>query len=69
MIDHIKRSDLHGFIAEGVELGSTVVTDDFKSYRKLTDYQHETVEHSVGEYVKGQAHVNGIVLVDVQKSA
>ncbi len=38
VIDHTKRSDLHGSIAESVEPGSTVVTNDFKSYRKLTDY-------------------------------
>ena len=28
--------------------------------RGLTDYAHETVNHSVGEYVRGQAHTNGI---------
>jgi transposase-like protein len=48
------------FIGKNVVGGSTVVTDDFRSYRGLHGYQHLTVKHSVGEYVKHQAHTNGI---------
>ena len=40
--------------------GSNVYTDSFKSYRGLTGYNHQSVNHSVGEYVKAQAHTNGI---------
>ena len=36
-----------------------IYTDDHGAYRKLP-YRHEAVKHSVSEYVKGQAHVNGI---------
>lgn len=50
----------HSFIKQNVKVGSTVVTDDFRSYRGLDGYEHKTVKHSVGEYVKDQAHTNGI---------
>ncbi len=59
-ISDVSRQTLHGFINENVERGSTVYTDSFRSYRHLAGYQHETVNHSVGEYVKAQAHTNGI---------
>ena len=35
-----------------------VYTDDAAAYRGLPN--HETVAHSIGEYVNGQAHTNGI---------
>ena len=34
-------------------------TDDHKGYLGM-DREHETVKHSVSEYVNGQAHTNGI---------
>ena len=52
--------ELHGFIKNNVAAGSTLYTDDHKSYLGLDDYRHESVNHSVGEYVRGQAHTNGI---------
>ena len=60
VIENTKRPTLHGFIDESIETGSTVFTDDFKSYEKLVDFDHDSVKHSVGEYVKAQAHINGI---------
>ena len=60
VIDNTKRHTLHGFIDENVEKGSTVYTDDFKSYEKLDGYEHGTVRHSVGEYVDEQIHINGM---------
>ena len=37
---------------------STPPTDEHTAYRGLLN--HEAVKHSVGEFVKGQAHTNGI---------
>ena len=52
---------LHGFVRDHVSLGSTLYTDDHSAYIGLgVDYYHETVRHSVGEYVRGQAHTNGV---------
>ena len=60
VIDDTRRSTLHGFIGENVASGSTVNTDDFRSYERLDGYDHNSVRHSVGEYVSEQAHINGI---------
>ena len=49
---------LKGFVQERVEVGATVYTDENLAYRGLP--HHETVKHSVGEYVKEMASTNGI---------
>lgn len=59
----VARTDgatLQGFVRERVKEGATVFTDDAKAYAGLVDFEHETVRHSVAEYVRGQAHTNGI---------
>lgn len=50
---------LHAEIKRVVCEGATVYTDEHRGYLGLNDYQHEAVKHSVGEYVRGQAHTNG----------
>ena len=50
-----------GFVAEKVKLGAKVYTDEATVYRALDAwYDHESVNHSVGEYVRDMAHTNGI---------
>lgn len=52
---------LEGFVFENVETGATVFTDEHGGYRRLSAaFGHRTVRHSVGEYVNGMAHTNGI---------
>lgn len=60
MVPNTGKEMLHGFIARNVTLGSTVYTDDHRSYLGLNLYRHESVNHSIGEYVRGNAHTNGI---------
>ena len=49
---------LQGFIGRHTGEETMVYTDEHGGYRGLPN--HETVTHSVGEYVRGQAHTNGI---------
>ena len=49
---------LQGFIERHVDPDAMVYTDDHGGYEGLP--HHHTVRHSVGEYVNGQAHTNGI---------
>ncbi len=49
---------LHDFIEDTAKEGSTINTDDFKSYENLKGYDHQTVRHTVGEYVDGKIHIN-----------
>lgn len=58
--ENTNAATLQGFIAGNVQSGATVYTDDFKSYKGLVGYAHDSVKHSVGEYVKQQVHTNGI---------
>ena len=53
------KSSLQGFIVENAKPGATVYTDEAKAYEGMP-FNHETVKHSVGEYVSGMAHSNGI---------
>ena len=50
---------LQDFVEENTETDATVYTDDAKAYKGV-DRDHEAVRHSVSEYVRGQAHTNGI---------
>ena len=34
--------------------------DELKSYKGIQGYDHQSVKHSAGEYVRGKAHTNGI---------
>ncbi len=61
VIQGTTQEELEGFIQDRVEPGSTVYTDDHGGYNRLwLDFEHSSVRHSVREYVKGQAHTNGI---------
>ena len=58
----VKRTNaatLQGFIVENTKAGSQVFTDDAISYSNLP-FPHETVKHSVREYVREMAHTNGV---------
>ena len=59
-IENVDSQTVKRFITQHVAKGSTVVTDDFRAYRGMAGYTHKTVKHSVGEYVRKQAHTNGI---------
>ena len=54
-----RKPDLQGFIEDNVDSDATVCTDEHRSYQGLA-YEHLQVNHSVGEYVNGMAHTNGI---------
>ena len=49
---------LENFIESKATKESVKYTDENPSYNRLSN--HESVRHSVGEYVRGQAHVNGM---------
>ena len=53
------KDTLQGFVASHAAPGATVYTDEAGAYRGMP-FDHETVCHSVGEYVRDQAHVNGM---------
>ncbi|MDE2828243.1 MAG: IS1595 family transposase [Bacteroidota bacterium] len=51
---------LTGFVYDASEEEAQIYTDDARAYQALKRAAHATVKHSVGEYVSGMAHTNGI---------
>lgn len=61
VIDDTTAKTLQGFVRENTEPGATVYIDELESYAGLrTDFEHEAVNHSIGEYVREIAHTNGM---------
>ena len=53
------KSTLQGFVASRAAPGATVYTDEASAYQGMS-FDHEAVCHSVGEFVRDQAHTNGM---------
>ena len=61
VVEKTDTETLQGFVLDHVLFGTPLYTDDHKAYTGLEYiYDHETVKHSVSEYVKDMAHTNGI---------
>ena len=59
VVQETDAETLQGFVADHAAPGATVYTDDAAAYKGMP-FEHESVRHSVGEYVAGMAHTNGI---------
>lgn len=59
VIQRTDKATLQGFVTDHTAEDATVYTDDLGAYQGLPS-THETVKHSVGEYVRGMAHTNGM---------
>lgn len=60
LINGTDRDTLQSAILENVKPGSTIYSDSHSGYEGMTTFHHEAVCHSVGEYVRKQAHTNGV---------
>ena len=62
VVPNVKRRTLEPLVKQNVVPGSTVNTDDLRSYLHLwrSSYEHVVVNHSTGEYVRGDCHVNSV---------
>ena len=62
VVPNVRKKTLQPIIKDNVVAGSTIHTDELKSYSGLSKagFEHETVNHGAGEYVDGDCHVNGI---------
>ena len=59
VVENTEASTLQDFVEENTEEDATVYTDNAKSYIGIPR-EHDTVKHSAGEYVKGDASTNGV---------
>ncbi len=62
IVDNVRRATLEPHILANVKKGTTVSTDELKSYATLArrGYKHGTVNHASEEWVRGEHHVQGI---------
>jgi len=59
VVENTDAKTLQGFVTEHTAEDAQVYTDEAAAYVGI-DRTHETVRHSVGEYVREQAHTNGM---------
>ena len=62
VVPDVKRRTLEPIIRENVEPGSTIHTDELRSYLSLeaAGYTHESVNHGAGVYVRSESHCNSV---------
>ncbi len=60
VVETTDKKTLQGFVAKNVEIDSQVFTDEVSAYGGMVDFEHHSVKHSVGEFVNGIAHTNGV---------
>ena len=62
VVPNVRKKTLQPIVEANVVTGSTVHTDELKSYGGLSKvgFEHETVNHGAGQYVRGSSHVNSI---------
>ena len=62
VIPNVRLKTLQPIIDKSVVKNSIIMTDELRSYSrvKVSGYNHETVKHGIGEYVRGQVHTNNI---------
>jgi transposase-like protein len=61
-LKNVNTQSLHSAIHEHIEPGSTLHTDELSGYHGIDGlfYSHETINHSHGEYARGNVSTNGI---------
>ena len=59
VVESTTANTLQGFVKNNAAKGAKVYTDDAAAYQSLS-FDHDTVKHSLSEYVKGDVHTNGI---------
>jgi transposase-like protein len=60
-VQDVTAKTLQTIIEDNVGLGTTIMTDEFHSYRGLcVDYKHKRIGHLKKQYVKGGTHTQNI---------
>lgn len=60
-VKDVTKKTLHRIIHRSVEIGATIMSDEWRSYNGLyPKFGHLVVRHGQGEYVQGNCHTNTI---------
>lgn len=62
VVESINIKTIQPIIDRQVTKGSSIVTDEFNVYNRVkkSGYEHYTIQHGIGEYVRGLVHSNSI---------
>ena len=60
VVGNADTKTLQRFVGDHAAPDATVYTDDLPQPIRASHFEHESVRHSAGEYVKEMAHTNGI---------
>ena len=60
VVTDTSRDTLLGLLREWVEPGAAVYSDQHQGYQEMHGFEHESVNHSHGEYVRGGVTTNAI---------
>ena len=58
VVENVTAHSVRQFVGANITKDAEIFTDDSNAYAHL--FNREVVNHSVGEYVRGQAHINGM---------
>ena len=59
-VETTRAEELNPFIDGHTKPGAEIYADEARVYSGLPKDKHATVQHSTGEYVRGQVHIQGI---------
>lgn len=62
-INTVNKEVVQAAVYANIEMGSTLFTDDHAAYRDFDNhlfYEHDSVKHGAGEYVRGPVGINSI---------
>lgn len=58
-MEQVNGKNLKAFIQDNADKDARIMTDGYAGYKKVGEvYDHQTVDHSAGEYVRGIVHTN-----------
>ena len=60
VVEGTDKPTLQRFVRAVAAPGAAIYTDEHGSYPGMAEFRHVAVNHSVKEFVRGQAHTNGI---------
>ena len=60
VVENTDAPTLQGFVREHAAPGATVYTDEARAYKGMPEFDHQAVNHGVGEYVREMVSTNGM---------
>lgn len=60
VVEIVNMETITDFVSENVAHGASLYTDSASTYNRVEGIDHHAVNHTVGEFVRGMVHTNGV---------